>query len=185
MSLLKILAAITLAFGLIAATTACQPSGNTNVNTTINVNKPAANTNADKVAEVPAANTSNAGTSDASTPTAAYKAAYAARKNKDVAALKKLMSKDLLEFLTELGQIGDKKQSLDEVLIDSGKEPKSDETRNEKINGDRATLEYRDEGDDWDVMDFVKEDGMWKMTLPPIEDRGMDDLSPVNKGKKK
>jgi len=185
MSLLKITSVITLAVSLISATTACQQGGNANANTTVSVNTDPVNMNT--VAVVPASNTSTANSPDAGKPTEAYKAAYAARKNKDIAALKKLMSKDLLEFLTEMGQMGggDKKQTLDQVLVESGNEPKTDATRNERITGDRATVEYQDDDGEWEVMDLVKEDGMWKLSMPSREDQGLDDVSPDPNTKKK
>ncbi len=93
------------------------------------------------------------------------------------------MSKELLDFLTEMGQLGDKKQTLDEILMDGGKELITDETRNEKIDGDRATVEYRSEGDDWDTMDFVKEDGVWKMSLPAGGDKPTVESDPKPKKK--
>jgi hypothetical protein len=186
MSLLKISAVITVAAGLIGAITGCQPAVNTNSNTTVSVNTAPANTN--QTAAAPAANTSNAEAADASTPTGAYKAAYAARKNKDVAALKKLMSKDIIEFFTMMAEADDKnKQTLDELLKEITEKPQAPtpEVRNEKINGDRATVEYLDETGEWDTMDFEKEDGMWKLSLPPRDEKALDDLKPVNKGKKK
>jgi hypothetical protein len=180
MSLFKI-TLLTLAVAIMAGAAGCGQGSNTNANTTVSVTTAGANTNA--TAAAPAATAAAGDSSSAGTPTQAYKAAYAARKDRDAAALKKLMSKDLLEFLTEMGQIGDKKQSLDEILLDGGKELKSDDTRNEKINGDRATVEYRDEGDDWDVMDFVKEDGVWKMTLPAADDKATIESDPKSKKK--
>ncbi len=40
------------------------------------------------------------------------------------------------------------------------------ETRNEKIDGDKATLEVKDDiTGKFDVMPFVKEDGGWKIAL--------------------
>ena len=41
------------------------------------------------------------------------------------------------------------------------------ETRNEKIDGDKATLEFKDTGGDsnWTTAHFVKEDGEWKVAF--------------------
>ena len=48
----------------------------------------------------------------------------------------------------------------------AAKVDKLPETRNEKINGDQATLELQNEGANrWDTMYFVKEDGAWKIAL--------------------
>ena len=98
------------------------------------------------------------------TPSDAYKAAYNARQKKDLEALRKVMSKDALEFFTMMGD----GKSPDEGLKQLMERPQAAtaETRNEKINGDKATLEYLDEKGNWGPMDFVKEGGDWKLTIP-------------------
>ncbi len=116
-------------------------------------------------------------TSTAGTPTAAYMAAYTARKNADLPALKKLLSKDLLEFFAEIGGMGEKKQTLDELLIELCEKPQAPtaEARNERITGDKATIEYLDEYGNWSPMEFVKEDGVWKLTIEmPEKDAASD-----------
>jgi hypothetical protein len=102
----------------------------------------------------------------ASTPTEAFKDFYEAAKNKDVAALKKRLSKDLLSRMEESAKKDNK--SLDEFLGEQaqrGIPPTLPETRNEKIDGDKATLEFKDtksDGDNWRTVKLVKEDGEWK-----------------------
>jgi flagellar hook-associated protein FlgK len=127
-----------------------------------------ANTNQSNAAAVDPGSTGTAstGTVSLATPTDAYKAAYTARKNKDIAALKRYFAKDALGFLTDIGKIDNK--SLDEMLKEMTEKPQaaSPETRNEKINGNRATLEYLDEAGKWKVMDFSKEGNDWKLDLP-------------------
>ena len=192
MSLLKTSAVITFAAAMIGSTSACQSGANTNANTTVSVNTANANTNT--AAVVPAANTSDsAGATtafDASTPTAAYNTAYNARKNKDVATLKKLMSKDILEFfeiVAESESEGGKKKTVDDVLMELCEKPlpPKPETKDEEINGDRATLEYRDEEGEWSTMDFDKVDGMWKLGAPKGGEGLDDDMMPDDKGGKK
>lgn len=99
------------------------------------------------------------------TPTEAYKTAYAARKNKDIKNLKRTLSKDMIEFFTMMSEGSDK--GIDAELMKLAEKPQnpSDETRNEKINGDKAMLEFRDENGNWKTMDFIKEDGEWKLTI--------------------
>jgi hypothetical protein len=106
---------------------------------------------------------STAGGGSLATPTDAYKTAYAARRDKDVAGLKRVMSKDALEFL---GIVAEK--SVDDELKRLSEKPQnpSNESRNEKIKGDTATLEYLDEKGNWKTMDFIKEGGDWKLTFP-------------------
>lgn len=135
----------------------------------VNANSPAANT----------ANTSNttagstatqtapsAAYGSLATPTEAYKTAYAARKNGDIETLKKVFSKDVLEFFEIMGK--EEKKTLDDQLKDLVKEPQasSDEVRNEKITGDTATLEYKKDETSWKTMDFIKDGSEWKMTIP-------------------
>ncbi|MFT3746628.1 MAG: hypothetical protein QM785_20335 [Pyrinomonadaceae bacterium] len=149
---------------------ACSKADNKNTATNSQTNT--ATTNSSANTSTPAQPTSTG-----SSPTDAYKAAYTARKNKDIEGLKKLMSKDIIEFLTMMGEADQKdKKSLDAMLKDLCERPQAatPDARNEKINGDKATIEYLDETGQWQTMDFVKEDGAWKLTIdkadaPPAE----------------
>jgi hypothetical protein len=99
-------------------------------------------------------------------PTEAYKTAYAARQNKDIDGLKRVLSKDVLGFLSEMGKT--EKRTVDDELKDLCERPQAPklEVRGEKINGDRATIEYLGEDGKWSTLDFVKEGNDWKMTMP-------------------
>ena len=161
----KNLKTIALAAVVLAAATACQNAGNTNTSD----NKVVSNVNLPANTATPT--TENTVTNSSGTPSDAYKAAYTAHKTKDVPALKRLMSKDILEFFTEISGIGEKKQTVDELLMELCEKPQAAtaETRNEKINGDKATIEYLDEENEWQPMEFVKEDGIWKLTIEKPE----------------
>ncbi|HKS27187.1 MAG TPA: hypothetical protein VJS44_05180 [Pyrinomonadaceae bacterium] len=161
---------LTTLFLLAAATAACQKAAETNTNanrSSDNTNtQPAANSSpaeAAKTSESPSASGSLA------TPTEAYRTAYAARKNKDIAGLKRVLSKEVQDFLTEMGK--EEKKTLDDQLKELADRPQADkaESRNEKIDGDRATLEYLNERGTWSTMDFVKEGSDWKISLPKAE----------------
>ncbi len=161
-----------LALLVILASTACHKSEPA----TSNANHAATNTSASTktatatptvaeakpAAEVPAA----PGTISLATPTDTYKTAYAARKNKDIPTLKRVFAKDAIEFLTEM--LSSEKKTLEDHLKELSEKPQAAtaETRNEKINGNRATLEYLDEKGKWSVMDFSKEGNEWKIDLP-------------------
>jgi hypothetical protein len=101
-----------------------------------------------------------------SSPTATWKAAYAAVKNKDVAGFKKVLSKKSVESLDEAAKRSNKSSDdfIKDILNDA-KLAKSDESKDEKINGDTATLQVKTEKDDWETVNLVKEDGEWKMKL--------------------
>lgn len=172
-----ILVIILTSFGLIG----CQKNSATeNKNVSENANKATVNTNqtansANKP-EINLATNNTAKTEtksvsiSASTPTEAYKTAYAARKNKDIETLKKVIAKDMFEFFEILGE--GKENPLDVGLKELCESPQgpSDEVRNEKINGDKATLQCLDKDSKWITVDFVKEDGIWKMTLGKIDE---------------
>jgi predicted lipid-binding transport protein (Tim44 family) len=142
------------------------------------VNQPAAKTGADasstnaNLTAAPPAAADKVLAGSLATPAEAYKAAYAARQKKDVEGLKRMLSKDALEFFTTVAEAD--KKTVEDVLKQMAEKPQAPtaETRNEKIMGDRATLEYLDEKGKWKTMDFVKEGGGWKLTLPKAERPG-------------
>lgn len=101
--------------------------------------------------------------SGGATPTATAQAFYDAAKAKDVPALKSAMSKKSLEVMEAFAQMGGK--TLDDTLKEPSNMPPAFEARNEKITGDTATLEVKGQGDKWDTLYFVKEDGRWKIAF--------------------
>ena len=109
------------------------------------------------------------GAKKASAPTEAFKTFYTAAKGKDVATLKKVMSKATLAGME--AEAKGEKISLDEFLSresQKGLPTNMPETRNEKIEGDKATLEFKREGaTNWSTASFVKEDGDWKVNFGP------------------
>lgn len=94
-----------------------------------------------------------------STPTATMNAYYDALKRRDVAAVKKTVSHGFLKMIESAG-----------VSAERAFQPMMDRlpaarpaTRNATINGDRATLEVRNDEGGWDTVTFVKEAGAWKV----------------------
>lgn len=102
-----------------------------------------------------------------STPTAAGESFYNAVKAKDKTAFRQLMSKDSMEILNAAAQ--EKKMTVDDLLdkefFVNAEMPAKLEQRNEKITGDRATIEIKDDKGEWSPMTFVKEGGVWKVSL--------------------
>lgn len=149
----------------------CQQSPGTDPATNKAANQNAANTPA-KTPEAKTESTPSGSVGSLATPSDAYRTAYELRKNKDMAGLKKVMSKDVHEFLTLIGEAEEPKKSLDEMIAEMFSKPQADkaEVRNEKIDGDRATLEYLTETGEWKTMDFEKVDGKWLMSLPKADD---------------
>jgi len=163
---------VALAAAGILINSGCQGSAGTNTNAnkpaananTAPANKPAENTNASNAATSPAASTGSL-----ATPSDAYATAYDMRKKKDVAGLKKVMSKDALDFIEIMGK--EEKKTIDDLLKDLTERPQAEKVavRNEKIDGDHATLEYMDENGEWQTMDFDLEGKEWKLSLPKAD----------------
>ena len=83
-----------------------------------------------------------------SSPTATFKDFYDAQKKKDVAAIKKTLSKASLDMMEKAAK--EQKKTVDEALKEGLESPaakaeKAPPTRNEKIDGNNATLEVQDE----------------------------------------
>jgi len=142
----------------------CQKAANNNTANAAQNKANAANSNAVKHEEPAKTDTAAAGS--LATPTDAYKTAYAAREKKDYEGLKRTLSKDVIGFLTDIGESEHK--TLEEEIKQMFDKPqaKTAETRNEKATGDTAVLEYLDGTGGWKWMDFVKEGNDWKLTLP-------------------
>ncbi len=141
----------------------CSKSDNANTS----ANKAATNANASANTNATApANTDSGSVGSLATPTDVYKTAYDCRKRKDVECLKKVMSKDILDFLKMMGD--DDKKSIDDTLKELCERPQAAtaEARNEKITGDTATIEYLAEDGKWQNMDFEKVGSEWKMGAP-------------------
>jgi hypothetical protein len=117
-------------------------------------------------------------TGSLTTPTEAYKTAYELRKKKDTEGLKKIMSKDIKEFLTMMGEA--EKKTLDDMLKEMVEKPQADkiESRNEKIDGNFATVEYLTETGAWKTMDFEKVGSDWLLTFPK---GAKGDMKPTSK----
>ncbi len=107
--------------------------------------------------------------SSTSTPIDVYKAAHKMRQEKDVEGLKKIFAAEVIEFLTEIGK--EEGRSVDDAIREMFSSPQAEkaEVRNEKITGDRATVEYLDRDGSWKTMDFVKEGGAWKISFPDMK----------------
>ena len=60
-------------------------------------------------------------------------------------------------------------KTLDDMIKDlcaMPPSPNGDNIKDEKIVGDQGTVKYQDERGDWHLMDFVRENGEWKLTMP-------------------
>ncbi len=117
-----------------------------------------------------------AGCKSNASPTASFKTYFEAQKKKDIAGMKQQLSKTSLAMMEASAK--EQGVTLDKMIEGQLENPaaktdKMPEIRNEKINGNEATLElHNDEAQRWDTMYFVKEDGAWKIAL----DRTIEEL---------
>jgi hypothetical protein len=150
------------------------PTNQKTANTVQTENKTVAANNTNQTENTKTENDDSAKSGSLATPTEAYKFAYAARQNKDTEGLKRVLSKDALEFFSMMSEPG---EPINKALLKMTETPQAatDESRNEKINGSRATLEYPDAQGKWKTMDFVKEDGDWKITIPKADETSPDE----------
>lgn len=108
----------------------------------------------------------------AQSPMEVLKALNQASKNKDVPTIKNSVSKGTLQMIGESAKA--QNMSVDDFLKkDTGAVSKDlPEMRNEKIEGDKATVELKDAAtENWESVPFVREDGVWRLAL----DKYMED----------
>lgn len=102
----------------------------------------------------------------ATSPTEVVTILIEASKDKDVEAIKKLLSTDSLNLLDEKAK--ERKSTVEETLKRSNgilflELP---EMQNEKIEGDTATLEVKPkQASRWATLPFVREEGIWRVAL--------------------
>jgi hypothetical protein len=168
----SILAMMTLAaLALVGAACSKTATNSNNANTSVNTSNTTANTTTTTT------NTANT-TANTSTPTppstansspmATFRAVYDAFRNKDAAALKKTMASADLKALEERSKKnGESADGFLKMLVESPDTtpPAVLEMRNEKINGDKATVEVKDEKGNWDKISFLKEGDEWKVVM--------------------
>ncbi|HEX8493837.1 MAG TPA: hypothetical protein VF658_13415 [Pyrinomonadaceae bacterium] len=153
----------------------CSKADNTNNSNASSTNKTSTNSTT-ATSSTPAASSSS---STASSPIAAYKAFQEANRKKDYAAVKSRMSKASLEILTE--QAKKQNKTLDEFIKDQVDKGTSDEeVLNEKIDGDNATVELKD-NDSSATLPMVKEDGEWKIAYDRLFKQLQEAFDKMNK----
>jgi hypothetical protein len=113
-----------------------------------------------------------------SSPTATFKNFFEASKKKDPAAMKKTLSKGSLDMFDRIAK--EQNKTTDDMLKEVDKDGKKEsvpETRNEKITGETATLEIKNEKTGkWDTLPFVKEDKEWKIAFDKFIEDMMKEL---------
>lgn len=101
----------------------------------------------------------------AETPSGALRSYIEAQQKGDIATMKRLLSRGSIEFIDKNAKL--QNRGVDDVLRDETKVKIASvpAMRNERIDGDTATVEVLNEttGSYDLVYPFVREDGMWKL----------------------
>lgn len=167
---IKQLAVIVSLVIIAAVAAACNMGANTNSNANANSNANNSNT---KTAAADSPETS---------PIAAFKILYAATQKKDVENIKKGLSARTLILVADIAK--KQQRSMDETLKENLSDPDYNsptipEARNEKINGNEATIEViAPKTGQWTELPFVKEEGRWKLAYDKLN---QGDLATMDK----
>lgn len=98
------------------------------------------------------------------TPVETFQTYVKAFKKKDLTTMKLLLSSDSLKMHEQEAKA--EGVPLDDVVRRDtllAQDQTTVEYRNEKIDGDRATLEYKNSENKWEIIPFVREGGEWKV----------------------
>ncbi len=122
------------------------------------------------------------GSPQPATPTETFKTYARAIRQKDYTAMKLLLSNETLKMHQQEAKA--QNTNVDEILkratvVAEGQ--RTVEYRNEKIDGEQATLEYKTSYGSWDTMTFVREDGVWKIDKRQQMDQMLQDMDESNR----
>lgn len=119
--------------------------------------------------------------SEPKSPVETMKTYTKAVKAKDTTTMKLLLSADTIKMLEQ--EAKSQNVVLDEVVKRETLFPESQkvfEFRNEKIEGDKATVEVKNSFGQWETWPFVFEDSQWKIDKKGYADRLMQDIQMQN-----
>ncbi len=119
-----------------------------------------------------------------STPIETFKTYVKAIKAKDVKAMRVLLSEATLKMHER--QAVAQGTTVDEIIKRETlftENQRSVEFRDEKIEGDKATLMVKNSYGSWETVPFIKEDGVWKIDKKGFADRMMMDIDTENQRK--
>ena len=116
------------------------------------------------------------GESKPSTPLDTFKAYTRAIKKKDLTTMKLLLSEGSRKMREQEAKA--RGLTLDDVMKTQtlfNENQTSVEFRNEKIEGDKATIEIKDSYGQWKTVPFVKEENIWKIDEQGYADQMIQD----------
>lgn len=111
-------------------------------------------------------------------PVETFKTYTKAIKQKDITTMKLLLSAETMKMNEMEAQ--SRGVPVDEVVKNEtlfSENQKTVKLRNEKIDGDKATLEVENTFGTWETVPFIKEDGVWKIDKKGYAQRLMDEVN--------
>lgn len=115
------------------------------------------------------------------TPLESFKAYVNAVKQKNTTRMKELLSSESIKMHEQEAKA--QNLTLDDIvrretLFTEGQ--KTVEFRNQKIEGDKATLEVKNSFGSWETVPFIREDDEWKIDKKGYADQLMQDIQQNN-----
>ena len=113
----------------------------------------------------------------AATPVETFKTYVKAMKAKDITTMKLLLSSETIKMHEQEAKA--QNVTLDDIVKREtlvGEDQKQVEFRNEKIDGQKATLEIKNGFGQWETLPFVFEDDAWKIDKKGYADNFMKEI---------
>lgn len=116
------------------------------------------------------------------TPVETFKTYIKAIRQKDTKAMKVLLSNATLKMHEQ--QAKAQGVTVDEIIKREsliGDSQKAVDYKDEKIDGDKATLQFKNSFGTWETMPFIREDGVWKIDKQGYADQLLKDIEDSDK----
>ena len=116
------------------------------------------------------------------TPLETFKTYTKAVKQKDYTTMKLLLSDSTIKMHEQEAKA--QGVTVDEIVKREtllGDAQKTVEYRNEKVDGDKATLEFKNQYNAWETLPFIREDGVWKIDKQGYADRMIKEIEQQQK----
>ena len=118
-----------------------------------------------------------AGSSGPASPVETYKTYVKAYKNKDITTMKLLLSSETMKMHEQ--EAKSQGITVDDIVKREtllAPDQTTVEYRNEKIEGDKATIEVKNSYGTWEAIPFVKENNEWKIDKKGYADQMMQEF---------
>jgi len=122
------------------------------------------------------------GSDSARSPSDTFKEYVKASKKKDPTAMKILLSSATMKMHEQ--EAKSQNTTVDEIVKREtllAPNQTSVDYRNEVINGDKASIQFKNAYGSWETLPFVKEDGQWKIDKAGYADQIMQQMDESNR----